>query len=211
MKRSQRRIWTTEEQAILRQLFPHYYTADICQKLHRSYSSVVGHAAKLGLKKNERFKLQQQQASGRQCAANGYGVRFKAGHVPANKGKRMSAEQYQVCAHTMFKKGHVPRNVKYNGHERTDADGYRWRRISTGNYVQLHRWLWEQAHGAIPAGHIVKFIDGNKANVVLQNLKLVSCKQNMLDNTIAHYPIELKQSIILVNKINNTIKKRHAK
>ena len=41
---------------------------------------------------------------------SGVDCRFEKGHVPANKGKPMSQEQYEKCKATMFKKGDVPAN-----------------------------------------------------------------------------------------------------
>jgi hypothetical protein len=37
-----------------------------------------------------------------------------------------------------------------------------------------HRLVWERTHGAIPEGHNVVFLDGNKRNFALENLALLS-------------------------------------
>jgi hypothetical protein len=43
-----------------------------------------------------------------------------------------------------------------------------------GRWLIKHHALWEQAHGRIPAGHIVIFLDKNRNNFAIDNLALVS-------------------------------------
>lgn len=54
---------------------------------------------------------------------------FSKGHVPANKGKAMSREQYEKCKPTMFKPGSIPGNTDPVGTEKLLADGYIWVKI----------------------------------------------------------------------------------
>lgn len=51
---------------------------------------------------------------------------MKNGNIPFNKGKKgyMSAEQYEKCKQTMFKKGNIPANHRPIGSERVGKDGY---------------------------------------------------------------------------------------
>lgn len=35
-----------------------------------------------------------------------------------------------------------------------------------------HKWAWEMAFGEIPSGHIVEYIDGDKDNITIDNLRL---------------------------------------
>ena len=52
------------------------------------------------------------------AAGDRYGIRtgrngrFEKGSIPANKGKKMSADAYKKCAPTMFYKGQPPTNHK---------------------------------------------------------------------------------------------------
>jgi hypothetical protein len=48
------------------------------------------------------------------------------------------------------------------------------------NWVIKHRYLWEQAHGKIPEGYRVIFLDNNKLNCDLDNLELVSKIESIL-------------------------------
>ncbi len=128
-----------------------------------SIGSVKNNVFKLGLKKENK-------------------TRFKTGHTPANKGKKqleyMSQEAIEKSSVGRYKKGQLPTNTKYDGHERIDADGYTMVRVSVGNYMQKHRYIWQCAHGPIPKNHIVIFVDGNRQNIVLENLKLITFAEN---------------------------------
>lgn len=46
--------------------------------------------------------------------------------------------------------------------------------------VQKHRVIWEYFNGAIPEGLTVDHIDGNKLNNCLNNLQLMSAKENCI-------------------------------
>ena len=41
-----------------------------------------------------------------------------------------------------------------------------------------HRLIWEEANGVMPPGHNVTFKDGDRTNISLKNLMLVSKAQN---------------------------------
>lgn len=85
-------------------------------------------------------------------------------------------------ARTQFKKGGVPPNVKYLGHERVSKDGYVEISVAETNphtgygrrYVLKHKHLWEQLHGPVPAGHALKCLDGNRLNTDPSNWTPVS-------------------------------------
>lgn len=115
---------------------------------------------------------------------------FKKGKAAANKGKKMSEEQYLKSAPTMFKKGIVPQNTKYDGHisVRVDNKGnpYKHIRVRKGKYVLLHRKIWEDVHGAIPAKHIVRFINGDTMDCRIENLECISMAENLRRNHKGH-------------------------
>lgn len=104
---------------------------------------------------------------------------FKKGHVSHNKGKKGWCPS--GCEKTWFQKGHTPKNHKPVGSERIDAkDGYVLIKVAEPNKYRLkHRVIWEEAYGPIPEGHNIIFRDGNRLNVSLDNLKMVT-KQEML-------------------------------
>lgn len=105
---------------------------------------------------------------------------FPKGNVPYNLGQ--SRPYNANSAKTQFKKGRLPHNTKYLGHERLDNSGYIEISIAETNphtgyerrYVLKHRYLWEQQHGPVPAGHALKCLDGNRLNTDPANWVLIS-------------------------------------
>jgi hypothetical protein len=98
---------------------------------------------------------------------------FAKGHESANKGKPFPvAARHPNCKRTHFKKGGLPHNTKFAGHEYVNRDGYVEINVNETNphtgferrYVHKHRWLWEKANGPVPEGHALKCLDGNRLN-----------------------------------------------
>lgn len=115
---------------------------------------------------------------------SGVDCRFDKGHVPANKGKPMSQEQYEKCRATMFKKGHVPANHMEVGEYTHTTDGYLIRKVKeTGQQWErfefVHRAVWEEHNGPVPEGKMVSFLDGNKDNCNIENLVLIDNEENL--------------------------------
>ena len=137
--------------------------------------------------------------------------RIKKGNVPQNKGRKqteyMSKEGIASSSATRFKKGSIPPNVKFNGHERIDDEGYTLIRIKPGKYVLKHRLLWEQHNGKIPNGMLIIFKDGNNKNIKLSNLEMITRKDNMLRNTYHNLPKPLALIVQLRGALNRQINK----
>lgn len=115
------------------------------------------------------------------------GGRFEKGHVSPNKGKTwddfFSKEQQEKIKQNLFKKGHVPSSTLPVGSEVVRSDGYVIVKVANPNVWKLkHRLVFEREFGPIPAGKLVTFLDGNKSNFDVQNLKLISRKQNQFLN-----------------------------
>lgn len=107
--------------------------------------------------------------------------RFEKGRPSPNKGKPVTPEQYERMSKTMFKPGQKAPNQLPIGTEKVLSDGYIWVKINDipkakkqVNWKQKQRLIYEQAHGPIPDGCFVKFLDGNNRNFDLDNLHLVS-------------------------------------
>lgn len=96
--------------------------------------------------------------------------RIEKGAVSWNKGRKMPFNANR--ARTQFRKGQLPHNTRYAGHERVNRQGYVEVSIDETNphtgferrYVHKHRWLWEQANGPVPEGHALKSLDGDRLN-----------------------------------------------
>ena len=83
---------------------------------------------------------------------------FGPGHVPANK-KPLYAQRWKVRSGSRREtllEINVPETNPYTGHAN------RW--------VRKAVWVWRQAHGDVPPGHVVVQLDGDPANCALENL-----------------------------------------
>jgi hypothetical protein len=105
--------------------------------------------------------------------------RIQKGNVPSNKGKKMPYNPNS--ARTQFKKGQLPLNTKFLGHERVSKDGYIEISIDQENphtgferrYVLKHKHLWENENGPVPTGMCLKCLDGNRLNTDPSNWTLI--------------------------------------
>lgn len=99
--------------------------------------------------------------------------RFEKGHEPYNKGKKGSCPA--GCEKGWFEKGHMPQTHKPVGTESLRADGYWWVKVAEPNkWREKHVLVWEEAHGKRPHNHNIIFLDGNRSNFSLENLRLVT-------------------------------------
>lgn len=109
--------------------------------------------------------------------------RFQKGQVAHNKGAKMSKEVYEKAKNTMFTKGHVPHNHKPVGSERVNVNGYIEIKVEEPRKWQLkHNVVWENHNGKIPKGSVVIFLDRNKMNVTIDNLKLIKRSELLIMN-----------------------------
>lgn len=110
---------------------------------------------------------------------------------------------------TQFRKGNKPHTWVPVGTEQV-RDGYLWRKVTDfggrRDWKQVHVMLWEEHNGPIQDGLILCFKDGNKRNIALDNLELITRAERMRRNTIHRYPPELKDAIRVVGKLKRTIR-----
>lgn len=113
---------------------------------------------------------------------------FKKGQTAHNKGKKMPPDVYDKAKATMFQKGNVPQNYRPVGSERVNVDGYIEIKVADPRKWRLkHNVVWEQKNGEIPKGHIVLFLDGNKLNTDISNLKLIKRSELLIMNRYRMY------------------------
>lgn len=141
---------------------------------------------------------------------NDIDTKFKKGQTSWNKGRKMSTEQYEKCKETMFQKGNLS-NARPVGDERIDMNGYTYIKVKQPNkWVLKHRWLYEKEKGEIPKGYNLIFADGNKQNLNLDNLILVSNSELFIMNQKGLYKQdkELTKSGAIVAKVLDKVNKR---
>jgi hypothetical protein len=209
-----RKIWTPEEVAWLKVNYPVLPMHNVQAHLGRSKESIYGAVYTLGIKKSAEYLA--SPFSGRITPGKklGGGTVFKKGQVPHNKGRKietwMKPELIARLKKTCFKKGQLPHNTLYDGALRTRQDksglSYQYIRIGKAKWELLHRHVWQQHYGPIPAGKVVAFKDGNQLNCKPENLKLLTFNENMLRNSIQRFPNELISSIHTLSKLKRKIK-----
>ncbi|EPH66144.1 hypothetical protein D931_01383 [Enterococcus faecium 13.SD.W.09] len=164
-----RRLFSTEQEAFIRKNAKGKTNKELTELINRTFDLQLTIAQIKGWKANHKVS----------SGLTGY---FEKGHVPINKGTK---GMFNVGGNkTSFKKGEPARNHKPVGTERIDRDGYvivkvqddgpwhkRWR--------PKHKLEWEKVHGEIPKGYVLIFLDGNKQNITMDNLKLVTQGQNL--------------------------------
>ena len=136
--------------------------------------------------------------------------KFRKGQTPHNKGKKMPKEVYEKVKHTMFAKGNVPPNHRPVGSERISKDGYIEVKVAEPNKWRLkQRVVYEEAKGKIPEGCTIIFLDGNKRNLDIDNLRCVTRSEllylncNGLNNSN-----EITETGILMARLDRTKNKK---
>lgn len=154
--------WTDDMKTYIAENYYGITTVDLTERFNNHFGVQFHWTAIAGYKKRNDLR-------------NGIDSRFKKGHIPNNKGKKMPPEIYEKAKETMFKKGNVPKNYRPVGSERVNVDGYREIKVEDPNVWQLkHRVVWEEVNGSIPENHALLFLDGNPLNCEVDNLKLIT-------------------------------------
>lgn len=144
---------------------------------------------------------------------------FKKGQVSFNKGLKwddyVSKEGQANSRKTTFKKGNIPQNTKPIGTHYVDSkDGYLYVKVKdkgprfgrNGMWQQYHHLVWIDANGPIPKGHVVMFLDRDRNNFDLDNLKLISRKELSIINKYEEYKNDKDINLSLINLIRLTNK-----
>lgn len=161
---------------------------------------------------NERFgtdytEEQIKSYTARFKLRNGRDCRIKPGTPPPNKGKKGYCAP--GCEKSWFKKGHTPGNKLPIGTVLMKSDGYLWRKLGEGegarDWRQEHILVWEAANGPIPKGAIVLFKDGDRTNVALENLALITRSELAILNRwdLLKTDAGLTDSAILIAKLKH--------
>lgn len=201
-KKSTQLLWETwpeEKLKWFKKLYPITVNKELGFIFEISKSTIIKAGKALGLKKSEQTKNLGQ---------------FKKGHIPSNKGKKVSAELKEKYKHTWFKKGHLPKNTKYDGaisvrKDKRTGINYKYIRLEKGKWELLHRVVYQKhfPEDSLKTSDYIRFKDGNQLNCKIENLEKISREQNMALNTIHRYPEELKTAIRTQAKLENKILK----
>jgi hypothetical protein len=160
-----RRYWTIKEQQFVKSFYAEKGPKWIAQRIDRTVSAVQQYANKMGLK----YKGP---------------VGFRPGSTPWNKGLKGFKPHNSTKGY--FKPGNLPATTKPAGkpYKRKDhgKEYYFIRPKGHRRATMLHVYLWEQANGPVPEGHICVFKDGNTLNCTLENIECITRAENMRRN-----------------------------
>jgi len=194
--------WTQKEIDTLIELYPHTSTKEVCKLLDRKISAVYGQVCKMQLKKSPEY-LKQHVYTIKPSVQH----QFVKGHKVWNKGVKLGSDW--GGKETRFPKGHKPHNWKPEGSIRINVDGYQ--EIKVGNkYVLLHRHIYVNEIGEIQNDEVIRFKDGNKSNLDLNNLEKISREEHAIRNSVHNLPEQLKEVVKLKTTITKLITE-HAK
>ena len=207
--------WTAAQLTLLKRIYPSTATKLVAKRVGHPLAGVYGMATMLGLKKSAAFH-QDAKKSGRfnKLTTSGVPFRFPKGNVPANKSLRRPGYAPGRMRETQFKKGGFPVNRDPDfyvlGALRVNADGYIDMRVSFARgargWKALHRILWEDAHGPIPAGHKLVFKNGDKLDVELDNIELISDAELLRRNSIHRYPQDLHGAMVALGQFKRRLR-----
>lgn len=143
-----RLTWTEEMVDFLKEHYDHYKYSEVAEMLNR------------------KFNIKTTPSS----------VEKKVHRLGLKKSKEGIKRTYnrRAISQYWFQNGNVPPLKKEVGDEVSYME-YRYVKVAEPNVWKFkHRWVWEQAHGPIPDDHVIIFLDGDKQNCSLDNLKMIS-------------------------------------
>lgn len=215
-----RRYWTVAEDRLLQTRYPDSPTSVLAGELGRTQEAVYARASSLGVTKSQAYLASPAACRLRRGDNVGMESRFKPGDVPANKGLRRPGWHRGRMRETQFRAGHFPFNRDPEfyviGALRVNADGYIDMRVSfepgARGWKALHRILWEDAHGLVPAGYAVSFKNRDRLDVELDNLELVSRVELARRNRMhGRLPERLVKTIVALGALKRAIRRKEAK
>lgn len=204
--------WTEEELDVLRVQYPDRTADEIAGVIGRTRRSVHQKARQLGLKKSDLFYA--TMASGRLQRGTSRATQFKPGVAPWNKGKPGTTGTQEGCRATQFKPGTIPQNYLPVGSLRTSKDGLLEIKVTDDHptparrWHSLHRYVWEQANGPTPPGHIIVFKPGSRTadpeQVTLDRLECISRAENAKRN----HPINVSPEFAKLSQLKGAINRQ---
>ena len=161
-------VWTPEQIQFLRDWRPHETLAAMTRRLNRRFGTC--------------FSV---SAVGGTCLRNRIGAAddgcFRPGEEPWNKGLKGFQSGGRSPLH-QFQVGQMPQTWVPIGTRVRSSDGYWKVKVadspgpgeSRRGWRELHRLIWEEAHGPQPPGTAILFVDGDQDNLALDNLACVT-------------------------------------
>ncbi|WP_199885124.1 HNH endonuclease signature motif containing protein [Pseudomonas bohemica] len=163
-----RKAWTSEDIDTLKSAYADQPMSTICAALGRTDAAIRAKASLLGLRRLDSPDIAERHTK----------------HSRHMKNRRLSGIRNPHRAPVGTDQMHgnrLMRKISDTGDTHVD-------------WVPSSRAAWEQAHGKIPNGMVIRLKDGNPSNVSLDNLELLTTSERMSRNTIARYPLDYQRS-----------------
>lgn len=200
-------IWTDEMKNFVFNNYKGITTVELAERFNAKFGTNLSWTSFRGFL--SRYKL-----------SNGVDTKFKKGHIPFNKGKKIE-HIHPNSKKTQFKSGHKPKNWCPIGTERIDKEGYVYVKVNDlpkvkkkVNWKQKSHIVWEQTHGKkIPQGSKIMYLDGNKQNLDPNNLELITYGESAALNKKGYRNnnAALTQAGLNIIRIENAIKNKNRK
>lgn len=209
-----RRVFTAANLQEVLARYPEEDTQQLADDLLLTVSQVYHIAARLGVRKSAAYQVAATARQRERFIVGSAVTRFQPGQTPWNNGVSYTAGGRSK--ETQFQPGSRPHTWRPIGTERVSKEGYLQRKISdTGytprDYIAVHHLVWIEAGREIPPGHVLIFLDSDKRNFALANLKLITKAENMARNTIQNYPRSIVQVAQLRGALRRAITNRQKK
>ena len=154
--------YSTEERDYIRENYKGISTYQLTERFNKKFGLELGQGAIRSYITKRKWK-------------NGVVTRFEKGKVKDN-GYRFKKGDGRGVPY-QFQKGHISHNTKPIG-STLIRNGYKWIKVAMPNVWELiHHQVWCKSNGDIPKSHAVMFLDGDRGNITIENLALVSKAQ----------------------------------
>lgn len=208
--------WTEYEAEIMRKHYANLTMQELIALLGRNDRQIYARAHLMGLKKSPGYLEAEAKRRDERLTESGKKTRFNKGNPSWNAGTSYHAGGRSVDF--QFKKGAssiaAAKRLKPLGAERRSKEGFLQRKVTMDGvgykrWKAVHEILWEEAHGKRPDGYLVAFKDGNRENITIENLELISRAENMRRNSILNrYTPEVIKAIRAVSRVKKKIKEK---
>lgn len=190
--------YTMEDIRLIVAEYPNTPTKVLAKKIGKPWRALEQWAVNNGISKSDEYNTELWAKQAERLMATGTATRFEKGLTPWNKG--ISTPMPEACKPHQFKPGQKPWKTLPVGSERITYAGHVQVKVQEDG-LKNQMWrkktvvLWEQAHGPVPAGHIVVCRNGNQRDVRIDNLELIT-RHELRVRT--HYTTKYPQSLVEV-------------
>ena len=193
--------------------FPNKPTQQLANEMGLKYNTIANFTYSIKLKKTPEFLKSDLSGRLSKLIIKGCEYRYPKGNIPVNKGKKMPPEIYEKVKPTMFKKGHIPQTMVHNGkpylYARIKKNGQKevtWKIHVDQKRLSYLAYLCQQ-NGIDLTGKKPRLKPGYDFLKVptIDDIIVVTNRENMNMNTIYRYPEELVKLIRIRGALNRQI------